>query len=139
MFSWAQKRISLRYPCPGGRVISIFVFFLFTYCSFGLLIVITASRPLKLAKLAPSFVIAATICSLVLYSHINATYFIPLFPWFNSSKLDSCLLVTKKNSSYGRYVLPKVILYDRFLFFHSAMLSKASPWRFFRSAILIAT
>ena len=26
MFSRAQKRISLRYPCPGGRVIPIFVF-----------------------------------------------------------------------------------------------------------------
>ena len=25
MFSWSQKRISLRYPCPRGRVISIFV------------------------------------------------------------------------------------------------------------------
>ena len=31
-------------------------------------------------------------------------------------------------SSYGRYVLPLVILYNRFLFFHSAMLSIGSAW-----------
>ena len=34
----------------------------------------------------------------------------------------------KKTSSYGRYVLPLVILHNRFLFFHFAMLSIGSAW-----------
>ena len=52
MFSLAQKRISLRYPCPGGREISIFVFspsYLLLF--YFKLIVIIARRPLKLAIL----------------------------------------------------------------------------------------
>ena len=48
-----------------GRVIFIFGF---SY----VLIVITARLPLKLAMLATSFDIPATICPLVFYSHINA-------------------------------------------------------------------
>ena len=49
MFPWAQKNISLRYPCPGGRVKYVFVFSY--YYSFCLLIVIIARRPSKLAIL----------------------------------------------------------------------------------------
>ena len=49
MFSRDQKRISLninisRYPLSGGRVISIFVFFLCAYCSFSFLMVITRDQ-----------------------------------------------------------------------------------------------
>ena len=36
------------------------------------------------------------------------------------------------------YLLPLVILYNLFILFHSTMLSKASPYCFFRSAVSIA-
>ena len=65
---------------------------------------------------------------LVFYSHINAISSLYI-PWFNSSKLDSCLLVTKKRRvMVDMYCLKRSM--RSFLFFHSAMLSKASPLAF---------
>ena len=55
-----------------GGPCNIHFFFLCAYCSFSFLIVTTARRPLKLAMLATSFDITATISPLVFYSHLNA-------------------------------------------------------------------
>ena len=72
IFSWAQKRIS-RYPCPGGRVISIFVFpsylLLFYYNYLLLSPGVLLNWPYILIAL---LFIQSIICLLAFYSHINA-------------------------------------------------------------------
>ena len=98
---------------PGSRVISIF--FLFANCSFSLLIVIIARRPLKLAILIALLFYYLFVGVILSYKY----YFIAIFPWFNSSnfKTKFMFISYKKTSIYGRYVLPLVILYYRFFIF----------------------
>ena len=91
---WAQKRISLRYISVSGGPCNIF--FLFTYCSFSLLIVIIAGRPLKLAILIAPLVTQSIICLLVFFS--NIILFHPCINFIHVCKLQKnielCLICT---------------------------------------------
>ena len=68
----SSKTYFTKISVSGGPCNIHFCSFLCAYCSFIVLIVNTTRRPLKLAMLATSFDIPATICPLVFYSHINA-------------------------------------------------------------------
>ena len=116
------RKISVSWgPCN----IHFCFFLLLIALLFYLHIVIIARRPLNLAILIALLFIQSIICLLVFYSHMNTISF-----------LYSCSLIVQnlihvyqlqKMSSYVRYVLPLVILYNHFYFFIPPCVLKLPP------------
>jgi hypothetical protein len=91
----SSKRYFTKISMSGGPCNIHFCIFFCAYCSFSFLIFITARRPSNSRHSSYKFWHSRYYLSVgVLFSY--KCYFIPIFLWFNSLKLDLCLSVTKK-------------------------------------------